>query len=118
VQAQASEDWKPAFTALEQELRNEIKSTREQAANVSLVSPRAGTDDVAMRRVQQLIAEAEQRHNQEIATRLIDFQRDMTMQRRADMQNISRVVGQYDEQLLRQRQYMNNMIRVSTTPQQ
>ena len=47
------------------------------------------------------------------------------MQRRADMQNIGRVVGQYDEQLFRQRQILNdqgralnNVIRVSSSPQQ
>ena len=113
-----AEAWKPALTALEQQLRSEIKSTREQAAPVSVASRGGGADDATVRRVQQLIADAEQRHNRELATRLIDFQRDITMQRRADMQNISRVVGSYDEQLLRQRQYMNNMIRVSTTPQQ
>jgi hypothetical protein len=106
-----------AVTALEQSLRSEIKAAREQASPLPTASSR-GNDDAIVKRVQQLIADAEQRHNREIATRLIDFQRDMTMQRRADMQNISRVVGQYDEQLLRQRQYMNNMIRVSTTPQQ
>lgn len=117
TQAPANEDWKPALTALEQNLRSEIKATREPAAPVPVAS-RGGVDDATVRRVQQLIADAEQRHNREIATRLIDLQRDMTMQRRADMQNISRVVGSYDEQLLRQRQYMNNMIRVSTTPQQ
>jgi hypothetical protein len=109
------EPWKPALTALEQQLRSEIKSTREQ---VTPVSSRGASDDTTVRRVQQMIADAEQRHNREIATRLIDFQRDLTMQRRADMQNISRVVGSYDEQLLRQRQYMNSMIRVSNTPQQ
>jgi len=114
---QPDESWKPALVALEQQLRSEIKATREQAAPVA-VSSRSGGDDATVRRVQQLIADAEQRHNRELATRLIDFQRDITMQRRADMQNISRVVGSYDEQLLRQRQYMNNMIRVSSPPQQ
>lgn len=111
------EGWKPALVALEQQLRSEIKATRDQAAPVA-VSSRNGADDATIRRVQQLIDDAEQRHNRELATRLIDFQRDMTMQRRADMQSISRVVGSYDEQLLRQRQYMNNMIRVSNPPQQ
>jgi len=110
------EGWKPALAALEQQLRSEIKSTTHDQATP--VASRGTADEATIRRVQQLIADAEQRHNREIATRLIDLQRDMTMQRRADMQNISRVVGSYDEQLLRQRQYMNNMIRVSTTPQQ
>src|SRR4029079_3790060 len=113
---QPDEDWKPALAALEQQLRSEIKSTTHD--QTTAVASRGTADEATVRRVQQLIADAEQRHNREIATRLIDLQRDMTMQRRADMQNISRVVGSYDEQLLRQRQYMNNMIRVSNTPQQ
>lgn len=113
---QPDEAWKPALAALEQQLRSEIKSTTHDQATA--VASRGTADEATVRRVQQLIADAEQRHNREIATRLIDLQRDMTMQRRADMQNISRVVGSYDEQLLRQRQYMNNMIRVSNTPQQ
>ena len=52
-------------------------------------SPRAGrSDEAIVRRVQQLIADAEQRQQRELATRLIDFTRDINMQRRADMQSI------------------------------
>jgi hypothetical protein len=113
--AQAGDEFKPALVALEQRLRDEIRSTRDQATPVAA---RGTADDAIVRRVQQLIADSEKRQQRELATRLIDFNRDVTLQRRADMQNISRVVGQYDEQLLRQRQMINTAFRVSNTPQQ
>jgi hypothetical protein len=112
---QPDEAWKPALVALEQQLRNEIKSTRDP---VTRVASRGTADEATVRRVQQLINEAEQRQQRELAARLIDLTRDINMQRRADMQSISRVVGSYDEQLLRQRQMINNVYRVSGTPQQ
>jgi anti-sigma factor ChrR (cupin superfamily) len=107
--------WKPALIALEQQLRNEIKSTRDADPRIT---SRGAADEATVRRVQQLITEAEQRQQRELAARLIDLTRDINMQRRADMQSISRVVGSYDEQLLRQRQMINNVYRVSGTPQQ
>jgi hypothetical protein len=99
------------LVALEQQLRDEINSRRDQAAPVA---SRGTADEATVRRVQQLLADAEQRQQRELAARFIELTRDMTMQRRADMQRISGVLGSYDEQLLRQRQ----MIRVSSTPQQ
>lgn len=104
-----------ALVSLEQQLRTEIRSTRQTATPVAA---RSVSDEAIVRRVQQLIADAEQRQQRELATRLIDFSRDINMQRRADMQSIGRVVGSYDEQLLRQRQTINNLYRVSGTPQQ
>lgn len=105
-----------ALLSLEQQLRTEIRSTRDTAAPAA--AARGSSDDAIVRRVQQLIAEAEQRQQRELAARFIDFTRDINMQRRADMQSIGRVVGSYDEQLLRQRQTINNLYRVSGTPQQ
>ena len=108
--------WKAALVSLEQQLRNEIRSTRDQAIPVA---SRGSADEATLRRVEQMITAAEQRQQHELSARLIDFTRDMNMQRRADMQSISRVVGSYDERLLQQRQMMNNLYRVSsTTPQQ
>lgn len=115
VVASQNDEWKTALVSLEQQLRNEIRSTRDQAAPVASRGP---ADDATVRRVQQLITEAEQRQQRELATRFIDFTRDITMQRRADMQSILRVVGSYDEKLLQQRQMINNVYRTSATPQQ
>ena len=58
-----------------------------------------------------------QRHSRELASRLIEFQRDVTMQRRRDLANINSVIGNtvvdYDRRLLQQRQMLNNVMRVS-----
>jgi anti-sigma factor RsiW len=104
-----------ALVSLEQQLRSEIRSTREQETRVAARTP---VDEATIRRVQQLIAASEQRHQQELATRFVEFTRDMNMQRRADLVKIGQGFDEYNGQLLRQRQMMNNMIRVSTTPQQ
>lgn len=107
-----------ALVSLEQQLRTEIRSAREQAAPVSARGP---MDEATLRRVQQLIAEAEQRHERALAARFVEFARDVNLQRRADLMNINRVVGSfagsYEEQLMRQRQMINNVIRISN-PQQ
>ena len=79
------------MAALEQQLRSEIKSTTHDQATA--VASRGTADEATVRRVQQLIADAEQRHNREIATRLIDLQRDMTMQRRADITKAKTELG-------------------------
>ena len=115
VEEPLDQEWKSALVAMEQQLRSEIRSTREQATPATA---RGSADDAMMRRVQQLITEAEKRHSQELAARLIDFTRDVNMQRRADLMNISRGMVSYEEQLQRQRQMINNVYRVSATPQQ
>lgn len=104
-----------ALVALEQQLRNEIRSTHEQAT-VRAAAPSA--DEATIRRVQQLIAASEERQQRELALRLTQFAVDTNMQRRADLQRITQSFGQFDEQILRQRQMLNNVIRVSATGQQ
>jgi Putative zinc-finger len=103
------------LASLEQKLRDEIRSTREHDTRVASRTP---ADDATIRRVQQLIAASEQRHERELALRFVEFTRDINMQRRADLMNIGRGMVNYDEQLQRQRQTINNLIRVSATPQQ
>jgi hypothetical protein len=105
-----------ALVALEQQLRNEIRSTRDAETHAAAASTPA--DEATMRRVRQLITESEQRHERALAMRMIELTRDVNMQRRADMQNIGRVVGSYEGEMLRQRQMMNNVIRVSAAPPQ
>jgi len=109
------EAWRAALVSLEQQLRTEIRATREQETRVAARTP---VDNATIRRVQQLIAEAEQRHERELAMRFVEFTRDLSMQRRADLMNIGRGMVDYEGQLQRQRQTINNLIRVSATPQQ
>jgi len=113
--APADEAWKPALVALEQQLRKEIRSTDQAPTRVAARGP---ADDATVRRVEQLLAEAERRHSQELAVRFVEFSRDMNMQRRADLMKIGQGFDDYNRQLLGQRQLINNAIRVSSTPQQ
>ena len=112
---QAEDSWKPALVALEQQLRNEIRSTHEQNT-IRASAPAA--DEATIRRVQQLIAASEERQGRELSLRLTQLAVDTNMQRRADLQRITQSFGQFDEQILRQRQMLNNVMRVSLTGQQ
>ncbi|HTG88716.1 MAG TPA: zf-HC2 domain-containing protein, partial [Vicinamibacterales bacterium] len=67
---QPDEAWKAALASLEQQLRNEIRSTREQETRVAARTP---VDEATIRRVQQMIAASEQRHERELAMRFIEF---------------------------------------------
>lgn len=119
VVAQDGQAWKAALVSLEQQLRAEIRTTRDQATPAA--APAAG-DEATLRRVRQLLAESEQRQEQAMAMRFVEFNRDMNLQRRADMMRITTTLdqqfGQYGSEMLRQRQMMNNVLRVSAAPQQ
>jgi hypothetical protein len=111
------EAWRTALVSLEQQLRNEIRAAREQQPAAARASAPAA-DEATIRRVQQLLAASEERQARELALRLTQFTYDMNMQRRADLKLIEKGFGQYDEQMLRQRQMMNNVIRASISGQQ
>lgn len=104
-----------ALATLEQQMRDEIRSAREQNAVRLAAAP---VDEATIRRVQQLIAASEERQERELALRLTQLAVDTNMQRRADLQRITQSFGQFDEQILRQRQMLNNVMRVSLTGQQ
>ena len=107
-----------ALVSLEQQLRNEIRSARDQQPAAARAAAPATADEATVRRVQQLLEASEARQQRELAFRLAQFTADMNMQRRADLQRIGSSFGQFDEQMLRQRQMLNNVIRVSASGQQ
>lgn len=118
VAAPVNEDeFKTQLASLEQKLRGEIRASRDQRdQNVTRVA--ASSDDaVSMRQVRQLITDAERRHSQDLAARFIQLTNDLSMQRRADMMNITRALTSQDAQMLRQRQMINSAIRVSNNQQ-
>lgn len=119
--APASDEFKVQLASLEQKLRDEMRAARDQ--NTTHVAT-TSDDAVSMRQIRQLIADAEKRHSQELAARFIEFTNDMNMQRRLDMQNITRAFNTQDAQMFRQRQMINsqgqiinNAIRISNTQQ-
>ncbi len=104
-----------ALVSLEQQLRNEIRTSREQTP---VPAAAQAADEATVRRVQQLLAASEERQEREMALRFTQLMSDMNMQRRADLIRITQSLGQVDQQMLRQRQMMNNVIRVSANGQQ
>ncbi len=115
VEGPAADEWRTTLATLEQQLRSEISSSRQsEPARVSA----ALADEATVRRVQQLIAASEERQQRELALRFTQFAREMNLLRRADFQRISAGFGRTEEQMFRQRQMLNNVIRISGTPQQ
>lgn len=115
--AATDESWKPALTALEQQLREEIRATRETGTVRAASRPSDG-DDATLRRVRELLAASESRQNRELALRVTQLTRDMNIQRRADLLRVEQAIGHTSVEMAKQRQTVNYLIRASTTPQQ
>jgi hypothetical protein len=118
VAPQNDEAWRTALVSLEQQLRTEIRSAREQQQPAAVRVAAAPADEATLRRVQQLLAASEERQSRELALRLTQFTADMNMQRRADLIRIQQNFGQFGDQMMQQRQMLNNVIRVSASGQQ
>jgi hypothetical protein len=101
---------------LEQQLRSEIRSSR--APEQARAAAAAPVDEATVRRVRQLLEASEQRQQRELAYRLTQFASEMDVLRRADAQRMTRGLVQFDEQMFRQQQLLNNIVRISGTPQQ
>jgi hypothetical protein len=117
----ADESWKPALAALETQLRNEIRSSRDAGSNVVRASARTAPDDVTLKNIELMIQASEARQNREMALRLTQFNRDVNVQRSADLVKIDQIIGQFaatsGAEMARQRQTLNYLTRVSN-PQQ
>jgi anti-sigma factor RsiW len=110
------------LAALEQRLRNEmmqqVRTASSQAHPVAAASP---SEAQLLTRVRALIDESEQRQRRELALRTADLVREADAQRQFDLARIQRVFGQFEGtaglEIQRQRQDLNNLIRVSQRPQ-
>jgi hypothetical protein len=114
------ENWKPALTALEQNLRRDLADVRRHAESASIRSD-GGTDTSAvLRRVQAMLDASEHRQREEIALRLAQADRDWNIKRQADLVNISRNFGTLQGRTFRtaadQQEMMNLLRRVSVQP--
>ncbi len=113
------ENWKAALVALEQQLRTEIRAGRITVAETAVRgSSRSGADEATIRRVQDLLAASEARQGRELALRLTQFTLDTNIQRQADLVRIQKLFGQSGDEIARQGQVLNYMIRASGRPQQ
>jgi len=111
------ETWKPALAALESQLRNEIKSSRDAASNAVRASTRTTLDASTLKSIELMIQASEVRQQREMALRLTQFNRDVNVQRQADLVKIDQVIGQYaatsGAEMARQRQQLNLLRRVN-----
>ncbi len=120
--ASVQEPWRAEFAALEQRLRAAMPQVQapETGAPARAAAP-AVDADALWRRVTALVEESELRQRQELAYRLTQFNRDMEMQRRADLVRIERGVGQMEgrtgAEVARQREMLNYLVRASQRPQ-
>lgn len=118
--------WRPELTALEQKLRREFALTRSvdpTGLGLSDVPPKpAGTDITTMdpdllRRVRVIVDESERKQQRELALRVAQLYREMDVQRRSDLQRIEQNFGQIEGQtgaaIAQQREWLNNLVRVS-----
>jgi hypothetical protein len=103
------------LAALEQRLRAEMSQIRTAAPAAS------GSEAQVLARVRALIDESEQRQRRELALRTAEIIRDVDAQRQYDFTRVQRALGQFEGQtgleFQRQRQDLNNLIRVSQRPQ-
>jgi hypothetical protein len=118
-----ADEWRPALTALESDLRRELQSMRASTtANAARTAGAASVDgEAVVRRVQALINQSEQRQRQDLAIRMTQFDRDVEMRRRTDLARINGVVGQLNGRTGAVEGYQRDMVnllrRVSSTQQ-
>ena len=114
--AATDEQWKTALIALEQQLRQEIRATKE--TGTVRAASRSEADDATLARVRALLEASETKQNRELAFRVTQLARDMDIQRRADLLRVEQAIGHTGVEMAKQRQQLNYVIRASTTPQQ
>ena len=106
------------FAALDRRLR-EIETALESqpAPSTQTVAFSRMSDAEMLRRVRQIVSEAEARQDTAVAQRLVGVIRDFNMQRRADLASIQQGLGQYQGQtnaeIAQSREMLNQFIRAS-----
>jgi hypothetical protein len=116
------EAWRAELAALEQRIRDAMPASPPLVAASDRASAPAVDTEALLRQVNALVEASELRQRQELAYRLTQFNRDMEMQRRADLVRIERGVGQIEgrtgAEVARQREMLNYLVRASQRPQE
>lgn len=115
------------LSALERRLRAEIAQVRLKPDTTTNSQPEARSvrlqqdlEAQLLARVRTLVEESEQRQHRELALRTAQIFRDVDSQRRVDLEQMHRSVGQIEGQtgaeVREQRQMLNYLMRVSQQP--
>jgi hypothetical protein len=117
VSAKGDAPWKADLTALEQQLTAEMRTARTAAAASAQPAAIRPADADLVRRVRALIDESEKRQQRELALRVAEVLRDVSVQRQADLAKVNRALGAVENNLgvevLKTRQQVNLMYRAS-----
>jgi hypothetical protein len=110
--------WRAELTALENQLRSEMKASQAAVTSASVPAAQAAMSDADLRRrVRVLLDESERKQQNELALRLVQFQRDINAQHQADLTKFSQNIGYIQREtygeLLKQREGMNYLLKVS-----
>jgi hypothetical protein len=116
----ATAPWRADLTALEQQLRTEIRSVPATAPVNAAAAARPlqqGNDADVLRRVRALLDESERRQQRELALRVGEVLRDVDTARQADLRKIDNslngVQNRLGVEVLKQRESLNMLMRVS-----
>jgi hypothetical protein len=119
---QNRQPWHADMQMLAQTLRQEILASR-QGADTTVAGrlvPANAADAALLKRVQQLIDQAEVRQQQNLALRITELSRDFDLQRRSDMaqieQGLGRLAGQRELDAQQQRLLLNAIRTSQMTP--
>jgi hypothetical protein len=114
----ATAPWRADLAALEQQLKNEIRTVQTSAHATSAAAqavrpPGDASAGEVVRRVRALIEESEKRQNSELALRIAEVMRDVHAERQADLVRIDRSLGAVQNNLgvevMKTRQQVNQM---------
>ncbi len=112
----AAAPWRGDLAALRGELESELRQAVPPAAAAATAATTTNDAQVA-RRVRALLDESERRQQNELALRLAQAERDWSAQRQADLRTINQNLGYIQTntygELLKQREGMNYLLRVS-----
>lgn len=112
------------FAALDRRLRELETAMTTTGAGTGPAAADAGSlpDTEILRRVRQIVTEAETRQETAFARRLLDVVRDFDRQRRADILLIQQGLGQYqgltNAEIAQNRDMLNQLIRAAATRQE
>ncbi|HEX4568148.1 MAG TPA: hypothetical protein VH138_16045, partial [Vicinamibacterales bacterium] len=109
--------WKTDLTALESQLKSEIRAAQAPTAAATAPAVRSVTalasDADVIRRVRALVEESEKRQQRELALRIAELLRDVNTQRQADLVKIDRTLGVVQNnvgiEVMKNRQQINQM---------
>jgi hypothetical protein len=113
----ANAPWQADLTALESQLKKEIRAAQVSASGSSAavrpVASSSASDAEVTRRVRALVEESEKRQQRELALRLAELLRDVHAQRQADLVKIDRTLGAVQNnvgiEVMKNRQQINQM---------